>query len=310
MKRERTHRVQGARSGAAKVGLIMSAALSAALLSGAAAAQTTSFTMSYKGQGANATTCNTTDSINGQEPTAAGTYPVFVYTVGTTETFTNTAATTAVQDMANKGFVAATIQYDTSAFGNCTQIGGKAQCIYNPNSTSSAVSALCGRAKADCSKGIVVSGASQGAVIATLAKNFDSRVQAVFGIADGVKYSVFNLSSCMANGNRTLQSDRLRAVNGLNDQFTGSGQSAQQTNMQSLTGFTCPTGSATCLQSNGSGWIIVQPGQTQSGQADHCYPRQTNCNTNQNTLQQRWLTGTDNWELPANLQWLAGFASH
>ena len=60
MKRERTHRVQGARSGAAKVGLIMGAALSAALLSGAAAAQTTSFTMSYKGQGANATTCNTT----------------------------------------------------------------------------------------------------------------------------------------------------------------------------------------------------------------------------------------------------------
>jgi hypothetical protein len=291
-----------------KLGLAVG--LSAALLTAPAWGQTTTFTMSYKGQGANATTCNTTDSISGAEPTASGTFPVFVYTVGTTETFTNTAATQAVDQMATLGFVAATIQYDTSAFGNCSQIGGKAQCIYNPNSSSSAVSALCSRAKADCSKGIVVAGASQGAVIATLAKNFDSRVQAVYGIADGVQYTnFFNLHACMANGNRTLPSDRLRAVNGLNDQFTGSGQSAQQTNMQSLTGFTCPSGSATCLQSNGSGWIIVMPNQTQSGQADHCYPRTTNCNTNQNSLQTRWETGTDNWELPANLKWLTQFVT-
>lgn len=281
----------------------------AALLTAPAWAQTATFTMTYQGQGANATTCNTTDSIDGEEPTASGTFPVFVYTVGTTETFTNTAATDAVHQMALLGFVAATIQYDTSAFGNCSQIGGKAQCIYNPNSSSSAISALCSRAKADCSKGIVTSGGSQGAVIATLAKNFDSRVQAAYGIADGVSYSFFNLSSCMANGNRTLPSDRLRAVNGLNDQFTGSGQTAQQNNMQSLTGFTCPSGSTTCLQSNGSGWIIVQPSQTQSGQADHCYPRATNCNTNQNSLQQRWVSGTDNWELPANLQWLTQFVT-
>jgi hypothetical protein len=283
--------------------------ISALLATAPAWAQTTTFTMSYTGQGANATTCNTTDSISGAEPTATGTFPVFIYTVGTTETFTNTAATQAVDQMAALGFVAATIQYDTSAFGNCSQIGGKAQCIYNPNSSTSAVSALCSRAKADCSKGIVVAGASQGAVIATLAKNFDSRVQAAYGIADGVQYSFFNLTSCMANGNRTLTSDRLRAVNGLDDQFTGSGQTAQQNNMQSLTGFTCPSGSATCLQSNGSGWIIVMPDQTQSGQADHCYPRTVNCSSSQNSIQARWETGTDNWELPANLQWLTQFVT-
>jgi len=291
-------------------GTLLALSLAATLVSGTAWAQTDSFTLTYMGQGANATTCNTSDAIDGVEPSAAGAYPVFVYTVGTTETFNNTAATTAVQDMADMGFVAATVNYDTASFGNCTQIGGKASCIYNANSSTSAITAICGRAKADCSKGIVTAGASQGAVIATLAKNFDSRVQAVYGIADGVSYTnFFNLSSCMANGNRTLQSDRLRAVNGLNDQFTGVGQSKQQTNMQSLTGFTCATGSDTCLQSNGSGWIIVTTSETQSGQADHCYPRTTNCNTNQNSLQQRWETGTANWELPANLQWLAGFAT-
>jgi hypothetical protein len=115
----------------------------------------------------------------------------------------------------------------------------------------------------------------------------------------------------MANGNRTLPSDRLRAVNGDKDQFTGNSESAQQTNMQSLTGFTCPSGSTSCLQSNGSGWIIVQDNQVSDGSADHCYMRVGACGTNnQNTLDAGWQTGTSNWELNANLNWLQGFTSH
>ena len=295
-----------------KKSAIIAWSVSALLFCGSAWAQTTSFTASYMGQGANATTCNTKDAINGEEPSAAGTYPVFVYTVGTTETFSNTVATTAVQDMANMGFVAATVNYDTASFGNCTQIGGKAECIYNSSSASSAISVLCSMAKADCSKGIVVSGASQGAVIATLAKNFDSNVQAVYGLADGVMYTAaFNLTSCMANGNRTLPSSRLLAVNGVNDQFTGYTMALQTTNMNSLTGFTCASGATSCIQSNGSGWIIVQKSQLTSGSIpDHCYPRTDGCNSNQNSLQQAFLTGTTaDWELLPNLKWLATFAT-
>jgi len=292
-------------------GLMMWSALSALLLTGPAWAQTTSFTATYQASGGNGTACNTSDSISGQEPTAAGTYPVFLYMVGTTETFTNASATAAVQGMANRGYVAATIQYNSGSFGNCSQISTKAQCIFNPNSSTSAVQTLCARAKADCTKGIVVAGFSQGAVIATLAKNFDSRVQAAYGLGDGVKYSFFDLSSCMANGKRTLTSDRLRAVNGNKDQFTGSSESAQQTNMQSLTGFTCPSGATSCLQSNGSGWIIVQGNQVQDGSADHCYMRASgDCNGSQNSLDSGWQNGTANWELNANLDWLKGFTGH
>jgi hypothetical protein len=271
---------------------------------------TSSFTASYQGQGSGgATTCNTSYTITGQEPAAAGTYPVFLYMVGTTETSTNASATAAVQGMADLGYVAATIQYDSGEFGSCTQIGGKAQCIFDPNTSSSAVETLCGRAKADCTKGIVVGGFSQGAIIATLAKNTDSRVQAAWGMGDGVSYASFSVSSCMANGNRTLASDHLRAVNGVMDQFTGSTEAAQQTNMQSLTGFTCAAGSTSCLQSNGSGWIIVQTNQTVSGVADHCYMRDGGCSASENSLDSGWESGSMNWELEANLQWLTQFTT-
>ena len=292
-------------------GLALCGALSALVLGGPAWAQTTSFTATYTGQGTLATTCNTSFSIDGEEPMAAGKYPVFLYMVGTTEAFNNASAIAAVQGMANRGYVAATIQYDSPEFGNCAQIGGKAQCIFHPGSPTSAVEVLCSRAKADCSKGIVVGGFSQGAVIATLAKNTDSRVQAVWGMGDGVSYGpAANLSACMANGNRTLQSDRLRAVNGQGDEFTGATQPTQQTNMQSLTGFTCPTGSFTCLQGNGSGWIIVANGQTESNDADHCYMRDGGCLASQNSLDPGWENGDANWQLNANLDWLTGFTAH
>src|SRR5262245_41336269 len=44
---------------------------------------TTSFTATYTGQGNGATTCNTSFNISGQEPSTTGTFPVFLYTIGT-----------------------------------------------------------------------------------------------------------------------------------------------------------------------------------------------------------------------------------
>ena len=148
-----------------------------------------SFTANYTGQGSNASTCNTTFNISGQEPTATGTYPVFVYMVGTSESFTNGSAIAAVSGMANRRYVAATVQYANGQFGNCTQISGRARCVFNPSSAASAITRLCSRAKADCSKGIVVGGFSQGSIMADLARNFDTRVQAAWGMGDGVNYA-------------------------------------------------------------------------------------------------------------------------
>jgi len=270
--------------------------------------QTTSFTDTYTGQGSGASTCNTTFNITGQEPAASGTFPVFVYMVGTTESFNNNGAeAAAVSRMAARGFVSASIQYDSGQFGNCTQISGKAKCAFNPASAASAISKLCSRAKADCNKGVVVGGFSQGAVMATLARNFDARVQAAWGMGDGVTYSFFNLNACMANGNRSLASDHLRIVNGQADQFLGPQIASVRNQSQTVTGLNCGSTANSCLQPNGSGWIIVLNAQVNSGRADHCYMRTNGCGSSQTTNDPGWLNGTDPWELNANLNWLSGF---
>jgi hypothetical protein len=271
---------------------------------------TTSFTATYTGQGNGSTSCGTSFNISGQEPADAGTFPVFIYMVGTSETFTNASATAAVASMASRGFVAATVAYNSGSFSGCSTLSGKARCIFNGTSTSSAVSRLCARAKADCSKGVVVGGFSQGAVLATLAKNFDARVQAAWGMGDGVQYSVFNLTSCMGNGNRTLPSSRLRAVDGEKDQFIGPTASNVRSQFLTLTGLSCGSTATSCLQTNGSGWYIVQNAQVADGSADHCYMRRSgDCGGSQNSLDTGWQTGADPWELNANLDWLKTFTT-
>lgn len=283
------------------------------------AVTTTSFTATYTGQGANASSCNTSFTITGQEPAGTGTNPVFLYMVGTTESATNASAMAAVAGMAAKGFVAATIAYDSGTFNACGPLDGKAKCIFDSTSPKSAVAALCARAKADCSKGIVVGGFSQGAVLATQAKNFDARVRAAWGMGDGVSYSVFNLNACQANGNRALSSTNLRVDVGQQDQFVGGGsgltpgsETAARNQLQALTGFNCGAGATSCLQANGSGWILVQNGQVTDGSADHCFMRTAGnlCSANQNSLDNNWKTGTGSWALGASLAWLDTFVSH
>jgi hypothetical protein len=276
-----------------------------------AALATTSFTATYSGQGNGSTACNSTFNISGQEPSTTGTFPVFIYMIGTGETFTNASATAAVAGMAGRGYVAATVAYNSGSFSGCTTLAGKSRCIFTPTSSASAVGKLCARAKADCSKGIVVAGFSQGSVLATLAKNFDSRVQAAYGIGDGVTYSIFNLSSCMANGNRTLASDHLRVVDGEKDQFIGPNAANVRSQFLTLTGLSCGSTAFSCLQSNGSGWIITQNAQVGDGSADHCYMRRTgDCGGSASSLDAGWQTGTASWELNANLDWLTGFTQH
>lgn len=290
--------------------LTVGALASGILFSASSWSQTTSFTATYNGAGTSGGSCGSTYSISGAEPSTTGTYPVFIYMVGTVENYNNASAMAAVNSMAAKGYVAATVDYATSQFGSCSVLSGKASCIFNPNSTTSAVAQLCSRAKADCSKGIVVGGFSQGSVLATLAKNYDSRVQAAYGIGMSNKYSSYDLSSCMSNGNHTLPSDRLRAVDGEKDNYAGGSQAAVQSSLQNVTGKTCASGAYSCLNSNNSGWIIVKNSQVTDLSADHCYMRASgDCLGSQSNLDTGWKSGTDNWELESNLNWLTNFTT-
>jgi hypothetical protein len=285
--------------------------LAAAMLAAAAgAAAQTNFAGTYSGAGTTGGSCSMSYSISGVEPSGTGPYPVFIYLVGTSETYNNAAAMAAVNDMASKGYVAATVDYATSQFGTCSVLSGKSSCVFNPNSTLSAVSQLCARSKADCSKGIVVGGFSQGSILALLAKNYDARVQAAYGTGMSNVYSTYDLSACVSNGKRSLPSDRLRAVDGERDNFAGGTQSAVQSSLQNVTGLACAAGSTACMNANGSGWIIVRNSQVADGSADHCYMRASgDCFGSQNSLDGNWNNGTANWSKDANLQWLTSFTT-
>jgi hypothetical protein len=289
--------------------LLFAATLLSAMTAAGAAAQT-SFASTYNGASTTGGSCSMSYNISGVEPSGTGPFPVFIYLVGTNETYNNAAAMAAVNDMASKGYVAATVDYAASQFGTCSVLSGKSSCVFNPNSTLSAVSQLCSRAKADCSKGIVVGGFSQGSILALLAKNYDARVQAVYGTGMSNVYATYDLSSCVSNGKRSLPSDRLRAVDGELDNFAGGSQSAVQSSLQNVTGLTCAAGSTACTTANGSGWIIVKNNQVADGSADHCYMRASgDCFGSQNSLDNTWNNGTANWSKDTNLQWLTNFTT-
>lgn len=289
---------------------LLAASMLSALAAAGAVAQTTSFASSYNGAGTSGGSCAMSYSIAGVEPSGTGPYPVFIYIVGTSETYNNASAMAAVNDMASKGYIAASVDYAASQFGTCSVLSAKSSCMFNPNSALSAVSQLCSRSKADCSKGIVVGGFSQGSILALLAKNFDARVQAAYGMGMSNVYSMYDLSSCVSNGNRTLPSDRLRAVDGEKDNFAGGTQSAVQNSLQNVTGLKCAAGSYACMNSNNSGWMIVKNSQVTDGSADHCYMRASgDCLGTQNSLDTNWNNGTANWSKDPNLQWLTNFTT-
>lgn len=293
--------------------LMAGAVMSGVLLSTASWSATATFSSTYKGAGVSGGSCGTTYNISGVEPTT-GTHPVFVYMVGTTETYNNASAMAAVNAMAAKGHVSAAIDYGSGSFGTCSQIKDKTSCAFNPGSTTSAIAKLCSRATADCSKGIVVAGFSQGSVIAIHAKNYDARVQAAWGMGVSDNYTVaYNLSSCNDNGNHVLTSDRLRATNGEGDTFAGGTyglQSINQNSLTAVTGLSCASGSYSCLRSNGSGWAMAKNIQVGDLSADHCYMRATGgCVGSQSLLDSGWKTGTAAWAMGPSLTWLSGFTT-
>ena len=75
--------------------LMAGAVMSGVLLSTASWSATATFSSTYKGAGVLGGSCGTTYNISGVEPTT-GTHPVFVYMVGTTETYNNASAMAAV----------------------------------------------------------------------------------------------------------------------------------------------------------------------------------------------------------------------
>jgi dienelactone hydrolase len=275
---------------------------------------TTAFTMSaaYYGTDRSGNCSNSNKrSLVGLEPSDEGKFPVFVYLTGTNMPFNGPEAKLFTQQMAARGFVAAAVDYDSSSYPSCGTMTKKASCIFNAGSANSAVSKLCSRAKADCSKGIVVSGFSQGANLSALAKNYDARARAAYLIGHGDKASgLIDVSSCADNAKTTLLPSQMRSINGENDEFFGSNANGVRTQLQKVVGVSCAQ-SWNCLQADGSGWAMVRPMELADGSANHCYYYQNGnraCTAN-NGFDAGWLSGSAPWALAPSLDWLASKAT-
>lgn len=252
-----------------------------------------------------------TYNIAGRKPKASGKYPVYVHVGGTGEPYQSHWAYAAVDAAAQRGMIAASVQYDNSTFGNCSVISAKAKSIFDSSSTGSAIANLCALTNADCSKGVVTGGLSQGSIISVLSHDYDNRVRASFGQGTGTTYTqYYNLSSCIADGKHTQNGTNLRIINGEHDMFVGGTQAVAAAQATTVTGLSCSSNSQSCFRSNGSGWYVVQDSEVQDGYADHCfmgfggYPL-TQCQGL--FVDQNYLTGTKGWELGPTLDWLQTF---
>lgn len=250
--------------------------------------------------------------INGYEPAAAGTYPVFIYVTGTKLSPWSADDQLITQEMAQRGFVAASVDYSTRANypGTCAGLNAAVREIFDVADAASAVRVVGSRPKADVSKGLVVMGFSQGANIASLAKNYDAAVQAAFLIGNG--YNNMGIS-CYPDSATTITADRSRSVMGASDAaytFAGYGGSldANRQVMETTSGVSCGPTAASCTAPDGSGWYLVQAFETAAGKEDHCFHYASAfCGTV--PFDASFLGGNFFWSLGPSLDWLAGFTT-
>jgi hypothetical protein len=270
--------------------------------------QTSSFSGTYASQQSTwwgLRTCRNTAAFAGREPATGSGYPVFVYLPGTGEPYEGPVGTTFADAMAVRGFVAASVQYEDWQF-YAEGIEGNAACIFGTGEQS-AVSQLCARPKADCSKGVVVSGFSQGAVIAAQARSHNRQVRAAYllgyneeRISAWEGTARWRMAVVPPDGTRALPNDRIRIVDGVVD-----APADLRDELNDQTGRSCAATAFDCLAADGSGWYVVQNSEVADGLAEHCYFHGPYFCPREPPFDPTWLTSaTAPWALTPNLDWL------
>jgi hypothetical protein len=255
--------------------------------------------------------CTENQAIYGAKPTAPGKYPLFVYTHGTLADWgQNAEGKRIVQLAAAQGFVAVALTYDSWITLSPQGVAGHAYCMYDQPHQGNAISAACAIPEADCSKGILVSGFSQGGAISAVAKNFNSNVVAAWPMG----FSGPNLPQLIATssgGTRALPNNKLRITNGQADVTNQGLSSFDPSVMGAISGNSCGS-SWNCLQTDGSGYYIVQNAEVGDGYADHCFWMQVNtaspktsCTLSPTQLDPGFQPpATTTWSMISNLDWL------
>jgi hypothetical protein len=244
----------------------------------------------------------------GHEPAVAGRHPLFLYLTGTRMAYDGPEARKITEEMARRGFVALSVQYENRAYAYCNSMRAKAQCVFGKGGSESALAKLCARANVDCGRGIVVAGFSQGANLSAMARDYDSRVLAALLLGHGNRAArAMDSTQCQAASATAFDLAQTRAIDGEHDGFFGDTADGVRKQLEIVSGRSCP-GAMDCLQPDGSGWYIVRDAQLRDGSADHCYfldAADGYC-AKFKGLDENWAEGNEPWALKPNLEWLAG----
>jgi len=251
-----------------------------------------------------------------RQPAGDGQFPVLLFFIGTLRSPHNPTARSIVDRAAELGFVAASVDYDTiasdfHAVGECDSIRAKARCtltVDDPASAESALQLICSNRridgsdaglKADCDQGIVVSGFSQGATMAMIARDYEPRIAAMWGVGfhdqgllDKKPLSCVHGSDGRPPGPRSLPTSRMRLIVGEQDKMM---RRPLRPHLEDVTGRVCTPAAGQCFAEDGSGWGLV-PNRECTGNCVH-----------------EFLDDSHFWESPrwwgadANLAWLTRF---
>ena len=242
----------------------------------------------------------------------SGPYPVFIWTPGTLELYNDALSNLFISQMASRGFLAATVSYDygtdSSGVKDCRDYTERAQGVFDVSRSTSAAAVLCALSNADCGKGIVTSGVSQGGFLSVLARNYAPNVKATYALSmsDYNKNTGVSSSSCVDKQYTAIPANRLTIVNGASDPLFAGPQS-----LENVSGYTCPDGATQCWSpdNSGAGWYIVQDSQVKSALAGHCYFLMNGCGVIEQGDPDWMPPSSFNWSLATNLNWLATFGT-
>jgi hypothetical protein len=250
--------------------------------------------------------------LSGYEPDAEGTYPVFIWTEGTGVQYWDYNGNVFTKAMAERGFVAVSVDYNNIDYTiNCNQVNDKTASVFDATDEGSAISKICAREKADCTKGIVVSGWSQGAHLANRARDFNENVRAVLPLGNGIAaYAGMDLTSCLGIDNSAIAANRIRSLVGAGDEFfgctpdgTGCAQAGIREQQEVTTGVSCGDEAIDCHTADGSGWYMVQSSETAWGSDSHGFWLSFQASG----FDPNFEDGTDFWCMEPSLDWLASF---
>lgn len=263
--------------------------------------------------------CTDTETIYGAKPKNPGTYPVLVYVHGTFADWSNNQeGRKFIEQAASLGFVAMAITYSSSSSMNEAGIQRHAYCMFNQShSSKNAASVMCSIQGADCSKGLLVTGFSQGAGIATVAKNYNQNVKAVWAI--GLSAYIYPKEKIPTDtlpapyGTRSLPNDKLVINMGeASNLSTKKPLPVDIPSLKQMTGVNCGN-SYDCVRSDGSGYYLVSNTEIKDKVADHAYWMKVNSSWSKGlsftfypkTFDPGFnVTSTTKWSMLTNLNWL------